>query len=121
RFTILEAAAQSAAAWRNRWDSLRLFTPVRFDSLPGLRFPGDPDDYPGRDDVVDYLSRYAVEFDLPVELDSKVQSIRRAPEGGYTVALADRAYYADQVVVATGPFQVPRVPADVAAGLHGDI
>ena len=52
RFTILEAADAPAAAWRKRWDSLQLFTPARNDSLPGLAFPGDPDSYPGRDEVV---------------------------------------------------------------------
>jgi putative flavoprotein involved in K+ transport len=59
RFAILEAAAEPAIAWRERWDSLRLFTPVRYDSLPGLAFPGDPDSYPGRDEVVAYLSDYS--------------------------------------------------------------
>ena len=54
-FTILEAAAEPAAALAERWDSLVLFTPVRYDSLPGLPFPGDPDSYPARDDVVAYL------------------------------------------------------------------
>lgn len=52
RFTILEAAGEPASAWRSRWDSLRLFTSVQYDSLPGLDFPGDPDSYPGRDDVI---------------------------------------------------------------------
>ena len=72
RFTILEAAGEPAAAWRSRWDSLKLFTPVRYDSLPGLAFPGDPDSYPGRDDVVAYLTNYARHFELPVEFDSRV-------------------------------------------------
>src|SRR4051794_10587723 len=76
QFTILDAAPQPAAAWRSRWDSLRLFTPARFDSLPGRSFPGDPDRYPGRDEVVDYLSDYARESDLPVELDSRVGAVR---------------------------------------------
>lgn len=58
-FTILEAAGQPAAAWRARWDSLRLFTPARYDSLPGKPFPSDPDSYPGRDEVVEYLTDYA--------------------------------------------------------------
>src|SRR5262245_40230529 len=66
RFTILEAAGEPAAAWRSRWDSLRLFTPVRYDSLPGLTFPGDPDSYPGRDEVIGYLTDYARRFELPV-------------------------------------------------------
>jgi putative flavoprotein involved in K+ transport len=116
RFTILDAAAQPAAAWRSRWDSLRLFTPGRFDSLPGRAFPGDPDGYPTRDEVVDYLTGYARDFDLPVELNSAVRAVRQG-ERGYLVELDDRTYEADQVVVATGPFQVPRVP-EIAQALH---
>jgi len=110
QFTILEAADTPAAAWRERWDSLRLFTPVRYDSLPGRAFPGDPDSYPGRDDVVAYLTDYARDFELPVELSSRVRAVRQG-ERGYLVELDDRSYEADQVVIATGPFQVPRVPA----------
>ncbi len=77
RFTILEAAGAPAAAWRARWDSLRLFTPVRYDSLPGRAFPGDPDSYPGRDDVVDLPAPTTPRhFELPVELDSRVRAVR---------------------------------------------
>jgi putative flavoprotein involved in K+ transport len=119
RFTILEAAGEPAAAWRARWDSLELFTPVRYDSLPGRPFPGDPDTYPGRDDVVAYLTDYARHFDLPVEFNSRVRSVR-ARDGGFLVEVADRTYEADQVVVATGPFQVPFVPA-ISTGLSGDV
>jgi putative flavoprotein involved in K+ transport len=110
RFTILEAAREAAAAWRTRWDSLKLFTPVRYDSLPGLTFPGDPDSYPGRDDVVAYLTDYAQRFELPVEFNSRVRCVRPR-DGGFLVELADRTYEASQVVVATGPFQVPFTPA----------
>jgi putative flavoprotein involved in K+ transport len=107
-FTILEAADTPAAAWRARWDSLRLFTPARYDSLPGKPFPGDPDHYPTRDEVVAYLSDYA--RDLPVELGSRVQGLRRAG-GGFEVELDDRTHTAANVIVATGPFQTPRIPA----------
>ena len=108
-FAILEAAAEPAAAWRARWDSLKLFTPARYSGLPGLPFPGDPAGYPGRDDVVAYLTEYARHFALPVALGSRVHTIRRA-EGRYLVEVDGRTYKADQVVVATGPFQVPFVP-----------
>jgi putative flavoprotein involved in K+ transport len=118
-FTILEAADAPAAAWRARWDSLRLFTPVRYDSLPGLAFPGDPDSYPGRHDVVAYLTDYAQRFELPVEFNSRVRSVRPR-DGGFRVELADRTYEADQVVVATGPFQVPFTPA-IAADLSAEV
>jgi putative flavoprotein involved in K+ transport len=120
KFTILEAAGEPAAAWRSRWDSLRLFTSVRYDSLPGLAFPGDPDSYPSRDEVVAYLTDYARRFELPVEFDSRVQAVRARDGDGFLVELADRAYEADQVVVASGPFQVPFTPP-IAAGLGDEV
>src|SRR4051794_2588115 len=119
-FTILEAAAEPAAAWRGRWESLRLFTPVRYDSLPGSPFPGDPDGYPSRDEVVEYLTGYARHFGLPVQLSSPVRAVRAANDGGYLVELDGRSLLADQVVIATGPFQVPRVPA-IAERLSPDV
>lgn len=119
RFAILEAAEEPAAAWRARWDSLRLFTPVHYSGLPGMSFPGDPDGYPGRDDVVAYLTEYASQFALPVVFGSRVRAIRRA-DGRYLVEVDGRSYRADQVVVATGPFQMPFVPV-IADNLGQDI
>jgi putative flavoprotein involved in K+ transport len=118
-FAIFEAAGAPAAAWRARWDSLKLFTPVRYDSLPGRAFPGPADAYPGRDDVVAYLSDYAHDFELPLELSSTVRSIRPGDDG-YLVQVDERTYEADQVVVATGPFQVPRIP-ELAERLDPDV
>ena len=118
-FTILEASDSIGAAWRSRWDSLVLFTPRRYDALPGLPFPGDPDGYPGRDEVIGYLERYASTFELPVELNSPVQSVAPA-DRGFVLNLGTRTLAANQVVVATGPFQVPNVPA-FAADLAPDV
>ncbi|HSC91855.1 MAG TPA: NAD(P)-binding domain-containing protein [Gaiellaceae bacterium] len=110
RFVILEGADSIGAAWRGRWDSLVLFTPRRYDALPGLAFPGDPDGYPTRDEVIGYLERYAETFELPVELGAGVRSLA-ATDGPFRLELDDGIVQADQVVVATGPFQTPRVPA----------
>jgi len=110
RFVILEAADAIAPAWRERWDSLRLFTPRRYDGLPGLAFPGDPDGYPTGDEVVAYLEQYAAHFELPIELGSRVRSLTKG-DGTFVLDLGDRLVEAEQMVVATGPFQVPRVPA----------
>ena len=106
---ILEAGDAIGPAWRERWDSLVLFTPRRYDALPGLDFPGDPDGYPTRDEVLAYLEDYAARFDLPVELGARVRAVRRAGER-FELELDDRTIDAGQVVVATGPFQTPRVP-----------
>ena len=75
RFVIVERAAEIAPAWRERWDSLTLFTPRRYSALPGLPFPGDPDGYPTRDEVIAYLERYAETFQLPVELNSELKRL----------------------------------------------
>ena len=119
RFVILERASTIAPAWRERWDSLVLFTPRRYDALPGLPFPGDPDTEPTRDEVIAYLERYAAEFALPVEVDSDVRSLCHR-DGRYTVELSDRTLTADQVVIATGPFQRPRRP-EFAEQLSPDV
>jgi putative flavoprotein involved in K+ transport len=109
-FTILEAAPEPGAVWRQRWDSLKLFTSARYDSLPGMEFPGDPDRYPTRDEVAEYLTDYVRRFDLPLELGSRARAVRRIDDG-YAVQLDDRSYHAHQVVIATGPFQTPFIPA----------
>ena len=113
-FTIVEATDSIGASWRTRWDSLVLFTPRRYDSLPGLRFPGNPDGYPERDEVVEYLEEYASTREVPVQLDSPVQALTPTT-GGFLLDLGTRTIEAQQVVVATGPFQVPRVPAFASA------
>jgi putative flavoprotein involved in K+ transport len=119
RFIILERADSIAPAWRERWDSLKLFTPRGYSSLPGLPFPGDPDDYPTRDEVIAYLERYAEEFDLPVELNSTVRRLSEE-DGRFVLELDGRTLTADQIVVATGPFQTPFVPK-LAEGLDPDL
>jgi putative flavoprotein involved in K+ transport len=110
KFLILEREHDVAPAWRDRWDSLTLFPPRRYDSLPGLEFPGEPDGYPTRDEVLAYLQRYAAEFDLPVRLGAAARRLSRVG-GGFVIDLDDGRLAADQIVVATGPFQEPRVPA----------
>ena len=119
RFVIFEAADAVGTAWRNRWDSLVLFTPRRYDALPGLRFPGDPDGYPTRDEVIAYLEQYRAAFDLPIEFNSAVRSLTTADDT-FRIELDDRQVVAGQVVVATGPFHEPRIP-EVAAQLAPEV
>jgi putative flavoprotein involved in K+ transport len=110
RFVILERGAEIAPAWRERWESLTLFTPRRYSALPWLPFPGDPDGYPTRDEVIAYLEGYAEAFELPVELSSDVKKLVGGDDGRFRLELGDASITADQVVVATGPFQTPYVP-----------
>jgi putative flavoprotein involved in K+ transport len=109
RFLVLEAGPEVGHVWRSRWDSLKLFTPAQYDALPGMPFPAPADTYPTKDPVADYLQAYAAAFDLPVRLNARVTSLTRTDEG-FEVQTADASYRGRQVVVATGPFQVPFVP-----------
>jgi len=120
RFVILDRAGEIASAWRERWDSLTLFTPRRYSALPGLPFPGDPDGYPTRAEVIVYLERYAETFELPIELNSEVKKLERSHDGRFSLELEKRTITADQVLVATGPFQTPYVPKLVEK-LAGDV
>jgi putative flavoprotein involved in K+ transport len=117
-FVILDAGRRVGDAWRDRWDSLRLFTPARYDALPGLPFPAPPSSYPSKDAVADYMAMYADRMDLPVRTGHRVDELRRCDDGrpGYVVGVGDRRFEAEQVVVATGAYQDPRIP-DGAEGL----
>lgn len=119
-FVILDSAARVGDSWRKRWDSLRLFTTAAHSSLPGMPFPAPPAHFPDRDEVADYLARYAERMDLPVRLGCRVDSLTRTGDR-YVVHADGVRYEADSVVVATGPFQRPRVPdiaKELAPGIH---
>jgi putative flavoprotein involved in K+ transport len=109
RFVVLDAGPELGHVWRDRWDSLKLFTPAQYSSLPGQPFPAPADTYPSRDAVADYMRTYAKAFDLPVTLNARVTDLRRAGDF-FEVRAGDDVYQARQVVVATGPFQVQFTP-----------
>jgi putative flavoprotein involved in K+ transport len=89
-FVILEKGARLGESWRRRWDSLRLFTPARYDGLPGWPFPGDERTYPTKDQMADYLEKYAERFRLPVRLGIDVLGLARN-ERGYSWSSARTA------------------------------
>lgn len=110
-FAIVDAAPRVGDSWRNRWDSLRLFTFAYMNNLPGMPFPAESKLHlPTKDEVVNYLEQYAAQFSLPVRFGTRVERLSR--EGERYVASTDKGerIEADNVVVATGPFQSPRVP-----------
>jgi putative flavoprotein involved in K+ transport len=111
-FLILDADERIGDHWRERWDSLRLYSPARWDSLPGFRFPARAFHYPTAREMGDYLAAYAERFALPVRSGTRVERVDPAPDGdGFLVSTAGRRISARQVVVATGPFRIPSVPA----------
>jgi len=120
RFVILDRADSIGSAWRERWESLTLFTPRRYSALPGAPFPGEPDGYPTRDEVTAYLERYAGTFELPTELNTEVTILQGGGEGRFRLEANGQTMFADQVVVASGPFQLPYVPK-IAEKLADDV
>jgi putative flavoprotein involved in K+ transport len=109
-FVILDAHSRIGDAWRTRWDSLRLFTPARYDGLPGLRFPAKGDEFPSKDQMADFLESYAAHFNLPVRTGMKVDKLSRK-DGRFVVNAGGASFEAENVVVAMGSHQKPRVPA----------
>jgi putative flavoprotein involved in K+ transport len=108
-FVILDASARIGDSWRKRWDSLRLFTPARFNALPGMAFPGPAHAFSTKDEVADYLETYAARFDLPVRTGVRVERLSRNGSR-FVVDAGDWRFEAENVVVAMGSDQVPRVP-----------
>ncbi|MEJ1089284.1 NAD(P)/FAD-dependent oxidoreductase [Microbacterium sp. Mu-80] len=118
-FVILEARARIGDQWRGLYDSLALYSPAKYDGLPGMDFPGDPWSFPRGDEVADYLEDYAVTKALPVRTNTPVRRVGRTDEG-FVVELDGGATTCDNVVVASGRFGPPAVPAE-ADDLRGDI
>ena len=108
-FVILDANERIGDAWRKRWVSLRLFTPARYSGLAGWRFPAPAMAFPTKDEMADYLESYAARFDLPVRTGVKVDGLSREGDR-YVVEAGDRRFEADNVVVASGAYQSPRIP-----------
>ena len=118
-FVILEGHPRVGDSWRQRWDSLHLFTPAKYDGLMGLPFPAPPFSFPTKDEMADYLEGYAKHFNLPVRTGVRVDRLGR--EGARYIADAgQRRFEADHVVVAMASYQAPRVPA-FARALAPDI
>jgi putative flavoprotein involved in K+ transport len=113
-FVILDASQRIGDPWRRRWDSLQLFTQARYDGLPGMPFPAPAWSYPAKEEMADYLEAYAARFDLPVRPGVCVDGLSREGDR-YSMTAGDRRFVADNVVVATGAYQSPRIPAFASA------
>ena len=109
-FVILDANDRIGGSWRTRtWNSLRLFTPARYDGLPGWGYPGPGWSYPTAKELADYLEAYALRFELPVRSATAVKRLTKEGER-YVVDCGERRFVADNVVVATGFYGTPSVP-----------
>lgn len=110
-FLLIDAAAAAGDSWRHRYDILTLFTPRSISSLPGLTLPGDPEGYATKDEFAAYLAQYAKIGGHRIETGTRISSLRRGHGGLEAVSEDGRLYTASAVIVATGPFSIPRMPA----------
>ncbi|MGG3449972.1 flavin-containing monooxygenase [Domibacillus aminovorans] len=108
-FLILDKNREIGDEWRNRYDSLVLFTPRMYSSLPGLPLTGDQQGFPMKDEIANYLADYANRFDLPVQSKTEVLSVRKEM-GRFYIKTEDHEYEAENIIVASGPFQKPNIP-----------
>lgn len=118
-FLILDGRDRIGDSWRERWDSLRLFTPARFDGLDGMPFPAPPFHFPTKDEMADYLEAYASRFRLSVQTGVRVERVARRGDR-FLVETSGQSWEADNVVVAMANYQKPRTP-DFARELDPDI
>jgi putative flavoprotein involved in K+ transport len=110
RFLILDASERIGDSWRGRWDSLRLFTPCKYSSLPGLAFPAPQYSFPTKDEMAAYLEQYARHFRLPVRSGVRVDALWREA-GIYKVRSGNEIFEAEHVVVAMSNYQYPKIPS----------
>jgi putative flavoprotein involved in K+ transport len=109
-FVILDENERIGNAWRKRWDSLCLFTPARYNGMPGMPFPRRPWAYPTKDEIAGYLEAYARAFELPVRTGVKVDRLAKTGDR-FEVKCGQQTLFAENVVVATGAFNNTRVPS----------
>jgi putative flavoprotein involved in K+ transport len=108
-FVILDGGERIGDSWRERWPTLRLYSPARYDGLPGMKYPAPRSSWPTTNEFADYLESYARRFELPVRTRVRVDRLSKA-DGRYVVTAGEQRFEADNVVVATGVMQVPVVP-----------
>lgn len=122
-FLVVDGAERVGDNWRHQWDTLRLYSPAKYDGLPGMPFPADdPWHFPGKDEVAAYLEAYALHLDLPVRMSTRVDRLTAGPDGGFVAHVGADTITCDNVVVATGTFgrtpSVPMFAADLDPGIR---
>lgn len=118
-FLLLEAGKQVGDSWRNRYDSLQLFTPRSYSSLPGMALIGEKNEFPYKDEIATYLEEYARHFQLPVQLQTEVLKIKKEKEI-FELHTPTEVLQTKKVIIASGGFQQPFIPS-VSANLSSHI
>ncbi|MFZ3580347.1 flavin-containing monooxygenase [Virgibacillus sp. DJP39] len=118
-FTLVDGGKRVGDVWRNRYDSLRLFSPRAYSFLPGMKLLGIQDGFPTKDELADYLENYSNHFSIPIDLNTKVEQLEKIDDQ-FRVKTNQGDLIANNVVIATGPFQkpfIPEVPGEISTGI----
>ena len=108
-FIVVDGGDKIGSSWLNRWDSLQLFTPTEYNNLPGLKFDAPKGYYPNKIEVANYFNSYVKEFDIPVQLNTLITSVKKT-KNGFHITHKDGEFEAQNVIIATGPFHTPYTP-----------
>ncbi len=109
KFLVIDGGNEIGASWLSRWDSLTLFTPTEYNHLPGLKFDAPKGHYPSKVEVAEYFKQYVNKFDIQVQLNTLVTSVRKK-ENGFSISYKNGEIEAQNIIVATGPFHIPYTP-----------
>lgn len=120
RYQLLDGNSRVGDSWRQRFDSLMLFTPRSYSALPGLAVPGDPNGFPSKDEIADYLEAYAAHFAIPVRVGAAARSLETSGANFRVTTSEGVSIESRAVVIATGAFQTLNIPA-ISAAFSGDV
>ncbi|WP_395046060.1 flavin-containing monooxygenase [Flavobacterium sp.] len=109
-YLVVDSGNEIGGSWLSRWDSLKLFTPTEYNHLPGLKFDTPKGYYPDKHDVAKYFKQYVAKFEIPIQFNTLITSVKKT-ENGFLISHVDGYFEAKNVIVATGPFHTPYIPA----------
>ncbi len=119
KYILLDKGSEAGESWSNRYDSLILFTPRKYSSLPGMTLEGEEQGFPNKDEIAAYLQKYAERFEIPIHFHTEVINVSKI-NGHFFIKTNKNEYHAKNVVIATGAFQTPNIPS-FAKGFSTDI
>lgn len=109
KFLILDKSSEIGESWKERYDSLVLFTPRMYSSLPGMEMAGDKHGFPNKNEIALYLKTYVQKYELPIKLNTEVTSVSKK-SNYYQVGTNKEEFLTKNLIIATGPFQTPNIP-----------
>lgn len=109
KFVLIDKGNEVGESWKLRYDSLVLFTPRLYSSLPGMILDGDEQGFPTKDEMVNYLEKYVATYDIPIHFNNEVVEITKVNDD-FLIKTTNDEYQAKNIVIATGPFQTPMIP-----------